>query len=146
MFLEVVRPESHRRDIATYRSSRDPHLVDELERSAAEYAWTAQRLRELPAGGPLRAPGEHAGWCSAATHAVLPMLASDATVVVEVQTGITSHRRRFGTWAGGFWLPECGQAPWLGPLLEEPGVRSTCVELTREFGLGDERHLRPLRS
>jgi 1,4-alpha-glucan branching enzyme len=145
-FLEEVRPESHRRDIAAYRSSGDPHLVDELERSAAEYAQIAQRLRALPAGGLLRALGKHADWCSAATHAVLPMLASDAAVAVQVQTGIASHRRRFGAWAGGFWLPECGHASWLGPLLEEAGVRATCIELTHTFGLGDERHLRPLRS
>jgi 1,4-alpha-glucan branching enzyme len=41
-------------------------------------------------------------------------------------------------------LPECAYAPWLDELLEGAGVRSTCVELTRRFGLGDARHLRPL--
>jgi 1,4-alpha-glucan branching enzyme len=61
-----------------------------------------------------------------------------------VQTGIASHRRRFGSWHGGFWLPECAHAPWLDELLEDCGVRVTCVELTGAFGLGDDRHLRPL--
>ena len=63
---------------------------------------------------------------------------------LQVQTGIESHRRRFGGWDGGFWLPECAHAPWLDPLLEDAGVRATCVELTGLFGLGDPRHLRPL--
>ena len=54
---------------------------------------------------------------------------------MQVQTGIASHRRRFGDWAGGFWLPECGYAPWLDPRLEEAGVRSSCAELTNLFGL-----------
>jgi 1,4-alpha-glucan branching enzyme len=32
----------------------------------------------------------------------------------------------------------------LHPPLEAGGVRATCVELTARFGVGDERHLRPL--
>src|SRR6266567_5201567 len=55
-------------------------------------------------------------------------------------------RRRFGEWAGGFWLPECAHAQWLDPLVEEAGVRGVCVELTGLFGLGDRRHLTPLIS
>jgi 1,4-alpha-glucan branching enzyme len=92
----------------------------------------------------LAALGRYASWTSAATHAVLPMLASDTGVALQVQTGTTSHRRRFGAWDGGFWLPECGYAPWLGEVLEEAGVRVSCVELTGLFGLGDHRHLRAL--
>jgi len=142
-FLTEIRPESHRRDIEGFRRDGEVKLVSELERSAAEYAAAAERLRGLP-GGLLAALGEHATWTSAATHAVLPLLASDTAISLQVQTGIASHRRRFGEWAGGFWLPECAYAPWLEPLLEEAGVRSTCVELTDRFGLGDERHLRAL--
>ena len=52
---------------------------------------------------------------------MLPLLATDAGVALQVQTGIASHRRRFGDWEGGFWLPECAHAPWLDPLLEEAG-------------------------
>jgi 1,4-alpha-glucan branching enzyme len=141
-FLTEVRPESHRRDIDALRA--EPELVAELERSAAEYAWAAERIAALPPGGLLGELGRHAGWTSAATHAVLPLLASHSGIELQIQTGIASHRRRFGDWAGGFWLPECAHAPWLGEVLEESGVRSTCVELTRHFGLGDDRHLRPL--
>ncbi len=144
-FLEEIRPESHLRDIRGFRAAGQEELASELERSAAEYAAAANRLGELP-GGLLAALGEHANWTSSASHAVLPLLATDAAVAVQVQTGIASHRRRFGDWAGGFWLPECGYAPWLGVLLEEAGVRATCVELTAALGFGDARHLTPLQT
>jgi 1,4-alpha-glucan branching enzyme len=85
----------------------------------------------------------HAQWTSAATHAVLPLLASDAGVRLQVRSGIASHRRRFGEgWQGGFWLPECAYAPWLLRTLEESGVRSVCVELTGEVPAGSPEHLR----
>jgi 1,4-alpha-glucan branching enzyme len=144
-FLEEIRPESHGRDIAEFEKTGDAAVVAELERSAAEYADAARRLRELQAaGGLLQALGEHASWTSSATHAVLPLLASDAGIALQLQTGIDSHRRRFGKWEGGFWLPECAHAPWLDPLIEEAGARATCLELTSVFGLGDRRHLEPL--
>jgi 1,4-alpha-glucan branching enzyme len=158
-FLNEIRPESHRRDIAELRAAGQADLTAELERSAAEYAAAARRLEGLSAGGGLRAGGgvragagllgalgAHAGWTSAATHAVLPLLATDAGIGLQVQTGIASHRRRFGGWQGGFWLPECGHGSWLDPLLADAGVRATCVELTGLLGVGDRRHLQPLVS
>jgi 1,4-alpha-glucan branching enzyme len=142
-FLRDIRPESHWRDIVLMRERGADLLVAELERSAAEYAAAADRLERLP-GGLLGALAPHASWTSTATHAVLPLLASDAGAALQVQTGVASHRRRFGDWAGGFWLPECAHAPWLDQTLEEAGVRSTCVELTNTFGLGDAAHLHPI--
>src|SRR5205807_8090257 len=109
-----------------------------------EYAAAAETVAALPSGGLLGELGRDAAWTSAATHAVLPLLASHSGIELQIQTGIASHRRRFGDWAGGFWLPECAHAPWLGEALEEAGVRSACVELTRRVGRGDDRHLRPL--
>jgi 1,4-alpha-glucan branching enzyme len=143
-FLEQVRPETHRRDAEGYRAEGRLDLAEEIERSAAEYARAARLVRELGPGGLLEALGAYAGWTSAATHAVLPLLATDLGIDLQVQSGIAAHRRRFGAWRGGLWLPECGYAPWLDPLLEEAGVRAVCVELTNHFGLGDPRHLRPL--
>ncbi|MBV9817972.1 MAG: DUF1957 domain-containing protein [Solirubrobacterales bacterium] len=143
-FLRIVRPESHRRDVA---ATRDPALIAELQRSAAEYAGAARRLAARERGGGLlRALGVHAAWTSAASHAVLPLLCTERGVALQAWTGIASHRRRFGSWAGGFWLPECAHASWLDPLLAEAGVRGGCVELTARFGRGNPRHLRPLRS
>jgi 1,4-alpha-glucan branching enzyme len=142
-FLREIRPESHRRDLEAFRAAGQPELAAELERSAAEYAAAADRLEALP-GGLLAALRPSVSWTSAATHPVLPLLASDTLIAVQVQTGIASHRRRFGEWAGGFWLPECAYGPWLDEPLEQAGVRTSCVELTNAFGLGDPRHLRPL--
>ena len=139
-FLNDIRPESHRRDIAALA---DPSLTPELERSAAEYAEAGRRLESL--GTRLTAAlGEHATWTSTATHAVLPLLATEASVALQLRTGVGSHRRRFGRWDGGFWLPECAHAPWLGPVLTEAGVEATCVELTGVYGLGATEHLAPL--
>jgi 1,4-alpha-glucan branching enzyme len=146
-FLGEIRPESHRRDIVELRAGGQDGLADELLRSAAEYAKVAERLGELERpGGPglLGALGAHATWTSSASHAVLPLLVTDAGLALQLRTGIASHRHRFGGWEGGLWLPECAHAPWLGPALEGAGVRATCVELTRRLGLGDDRHLTPM--
>ncbi|MGH2868381.1 MAG: 1,4-alpha-glucan branching protein domain-containing protein [Solirubrobacteraceae bacterium] len=146
-FLHGVRPETHGRDAAELRARGELEAAAEIERSGTEYEQAADRLAELTAGpGLLAALGEHASWTSAATHAVLPLLATDPGVALQLQTGIASHRRRFGAWDGGLWLPECAHAPWLDPLLEAAGARAACVELTNRFGLGDRRHLQPLAS
>ena len=145
-FLTEIRPESHRLDIDAFRRDGEAAVAAELERSAAEYAAAAEGLRALGPGGLLAALGRHASWTSAATHPVLPLLVSYTCAELQVQTGIGSHRRRFGTWRGGFWLPECAHATWLDEVLEQAGTRATCVELTSRFGLGDARHLRPLVS
>jgi 1,4-alpha-glucan branching enzyme len=89
----------------------------------------------------------HAEWTPAATHAVLPLLATDAGVRLQVRSGIASHRRRSPlTWRGGFWLPECAYSPWLEPVLHESGVRTVCVERTAEVGFGSWENLRPSRT
>ncbi len=144
-FLSEIRPETHRRDEAELRGAGHDALAGELTRSAAEYDRAAARLASL-GDGLLGALGRHAEWTSAATHAVLPLVATESAVDLQVQTGVASHRRRFGAWHGGFWLPECAHAPWLEPMLVAAGVGATCVELTGRFGLGDARHLRPLRT
>ena len=107
------------------RSARDgaEAAAVELERSAAEYAgrgasgsgsWAQtgcwRRSASTRAGRPR--PPTRCCRCSSATRA--PSSRS--------QTGIASHRRRFGAWGGGFWLPECAHASWLDEVLEEAGV------------------------
>jgi 1,4-alpha-glucan branching enzyme len=143
-FLEEVRPETHRRDAAELRAGGQVALAAEIERAAGDYAWAAQRLRELGPGGLLARLSAEAAWTSAATHAVLPLLATEASARRQLDTGIAAHRRRSGQWAGGLWLPECAHASWLNAALEAAGVGATCVELTSQFGWGDRRHLVPL--
>ena len=138
-FLRELRAESHRLDLEHY--AHDPAVAAEIERSAARYAAAADAL-DRRGGDLVAAFAPHAAWTSAATHAVLPLLATDEGVRLQVSTGIESHRARFGAWAGGFWLPECAHAPWLDPLLEAVGVHATCVDLTDVL----DDHSRPLRS
>jgi 1,4-alpha-glucan branching enzyme len=64
---------------------------------------------------------------SAATHAVLPLLATPQGQRLQIDAGVRSHRRRFG-WDGGFWLPECAYEPGLEWALAEAGVRWFCVD------------------
>ena len=115
-FLRDVRAVTHARDIAGCRESGADELIAELEKSAGDYR-AAERRFAAVGGDLLSALSPYAGWTSAATHAVLPLLATDDGVRLQVGLGVDSHRRRFGAWGGGFWLPECAHAPWLDPLL-----------------------------
>jgi len=146
-FLRDVRRETHRLDAQELRDAGQPDLAQVVERSAEDYERAAERFAALAGdGGPCAALGRHAAWTSAATHAVLPLVGTQAGIRLQLVTGIAAHRARFGTWHGGFWLPECAHVPWLDPLLEEAGVHAMCVELTDVFGAGAPEHLRPLRS
>jgi 1,4-alpha-glucan branching enzyme len=93
----------------------------------------ALELLDAAGGDPLapfrRAVGEGriALATSAATHAVLPLLATRQGVRLQLETGIRSHRRRFG-WDGGMWLPECAYVPGLEWDLAEQGVRWFCID------------------
>jgi 1,4-alpha-glucan branching enzyme len=93
----------------------------------------ALELLDEVGGDPLRPfqaaaeEGRIALAASAATHAVLPLMATRAGLRLQLDAGIRSHRRRFG-WDGGFWLPECAFAPGLEWRLAEHGVRWFCVD------------------
>jgi len=143
-FVQEVRRESHEEDAAGLRAGGQEVLARELERSHGDYT-AALASFDRRGGDLLGSLSRHAQWTSSATHAILPLLATDAGVQMQVQTGVNAHRRRFGgDWRGGFWLPECAYAPWLLRALEDAGVRAVCVELTGRFGLGAAEHLRPL--
>jgi len=142
-FLRDVRRTTHATDIAGCREAGREDFAAELERAAGDYERALARVEAL-GGDLLAAFAPHVSWTSAATHAVLPLLATDAGVRLQLESGIASHRERFGEWAGGLWLPECAHAPWLDPLLEEAGVHATCVDLTDVLGHGAPAQLRPL--
>jgi 1,4-alpha-glucan branching enzyme len=73
------------------------------------------------------AEGRIALMSSCATHAVLPLIATDAAARLQVDAGLRSHRRRFGRTAG-FWLPECAYEPGLERLLAEHGIGFFCTD------------------
>ena len=145
-FLREVRRETHALDVAGCREAGREDYARELERAAGDYERALARVEAL-GDELLSAFAPYASWTSSATHAVLPLLATDAGVRLQLEAGIASHRARFDAareWAGGFWLPECAHAPWLDPLLEEAGVHATCVDLTDVLGHGAPSQLAPI--
>ncbi len=102
------------------------------EAELARYRRALELLDEA-GGDPLlpfqRAAGEGrvALAASAATHAVLPLLATRQGLDLQLDAGLRSHRRRFG-FDGGFWLPECAYVPGLEWRLAEHGVTWFCVD------------------
>ena len=144
-FVGEVRRYTHDEDAQGLRAGGHETLAREVERSWGDYEWALARFARC-GGDLLGALAPYAQWTSSATHAVLPLLATDAGVRAQLQTGVDAHRDRFGVdaWRGGFWLPECAYAPWLIPALADAGVHATCVELTNRFGLGAPEHLGPL--
>lgn len=93
----------------------------------------ALELLDADGGDPLRPfqrareEGRVALATSAATHAVLPLLATRRGVALQLDAGVRSHRRRFG-WDGGVWLPECAYMPGLEWRLAEHGASWFCVD------------------
>jgi 1,4-alpha-glucan branching enzyme len=133
-FLREVRPASHRLDLEV---EADPGVVDALRHSEAQYATAADALERR--GDLLAAFAPHASWTSAATHPVLPLLATTEGLRLQLRTGVGSHRARFGDWDGGLWLPECAHAGWLDDELEEAGARVAVVDWTDVLGPGAHR-------
>ena len=66
---------------------------------------------------------------SCATHCLTPLLEQDASVRLQVETGIKTHEKHFGIKPKGFWLPECAyrpaekNRPGLGHWLHEAGIK-----------------------
>jgi 1,4-alpha-glucan branching enzyme len=142
-FLREIRATIHAEDAAGLERSDEPDLAAEVRRAAGDYEFADQafehRGRDL-----LRAFAELERvelWTSSATHALLPMLATDAGLRLQLATGTASHLRRFGEWGGGFWLPECAYTPGLERDLADHGVRAFCVDQTSVPGFD---HLRPV--
>jgi 1,4-alpha-glucan branching enzyme len=142
-FLREVRAVIHAEDAAGLERGGEPDLAAEVRRAAGDYELAEQafehRGRDL-----LKAFAELDGvelWTSSATHALLPMLATDAGLRLQLATGTASHLRRFGDWSGGFWLPECAYTPGLERDLADHGVRAFCVDQTAVPGFD---HLRPV--
>ena len=127
-FLVEWRIGAAEADLGDVPAECRPAVEAELERCRRALA-----LLDAAAGDPLApfqraaAEGRVALAASAATHAVLPLLATRAGLRLQLDAGIRSHRRRFG-WDGGFWLPECGYAPGIEWRLAEHGVRWFCVD------------------
>ncbi|HWH45149.1 MAG TPA: 1,4-alpha-glucan branching protein domain-containing protein [Thermoleophilaceae bacterium] len=145
-FLREVRAPIHEMDASGLDRGGEREMAAEVRRAAGDYVAAERDFlavdRDLVAAfGALRGP---ALWTSSASHAVLPLLATDAGVRLQVHGGVAAHERRFGSFGGGFWLPECAYEPGLERDLSEHGVLAFCVDQTAAYGAGAPEHLRPV--
>ena len=148
-FLGDTRRVVHERDAKGFEEAGEPELAAEIRRAGGDYARAMERLEacggdlvgvfaRLAEGGPVEL------WASSATHAVLPMLASNPGLRLQIATGVTAHERRFGSFGGGFWIPECAYEPGLERELADRGARAFCVDQTSLYGEGAPEHLEPV--
>ena len=127
-FVRELRVGAARADAADVASDLRPACLAEADR----YEAAAQRIENLNGdllsvfGEPAR-EGRIALMTSAATHAILPLLATGAGRRLQVELGMRSHRRRFGEPAG-FWLPECAYEPGIESVLAASGIELFCVD------------------
>jgi 1,4-alpha-glucan branching enzyme len=147
-FLGDTRRAVHDEDEDGLKRTGEPELAAEVRRAAGDYERAIAALdadRDLVAAlAGLQRSGHVELWTSAATHALLPLLASDAGLRLQLASGIASHERRFGEWDGGFWLPECAYVPGLERELSAHGVTAFCVDQTEALGHGSLDQLEPV--
>jgi len=144
-FLRDIRAPIHDEDSDGLERTGFPDLAAEIRRAAADYV-QAERLftqhrNLLDAFTRLSGPEI---WTSTATHAVLPLLATDAGIQLQIGAGVASNEQRFDGWEGGFWLPECAYVPGLERHLAVHGVKRFCVDQTDAWGIGALDHLEPV--
>jgi 1,4-alpha-glucan branching enzyme len=135
-FMRETRAECHRLDIAGLEEAGRSDAADALRGSARDYEWAAEEFERrgrdlIGAFRSLADRGTIELWTSTATHAVLPLLATEQGAQLQLAAGIASHRMRFGGWSGGLWLPVCAYRPGLDEQLEAAGVRIFCVDQSR---------------
>ncbi|GAC1317827.1 MAG: glycoside hydrolase family 57 protein [Thermoleophilaceae bacterium] len=148
-FLREVRAPIHAEDASGLDAGGEHVLAAEVRRAAGDYARAIEafsvdrgRLTAEFESRSQRASIEL--WAGPATHAVLPMLATDAGLRMQLTAGIASQNARFDGWSGGFWLPECAYREGLERELAEHGVRAFCVDQTESLGLGSHDQLEPI--
>ena len=148
-FLRGPVREVHREDAAGLERGGAADLGAEVRRAGRDYELAVERLDDragdlVGAFARLGEAGDVELWTSAATHAVLPLLATEGGRRLQLASGIRSHERRFGAFRGGLWLPECAYVPGLEHDLARHGVRFTCVDQTDVHGLGAPEQLEPV--
>src|SRR6266700_1299122 len=92
-FVQGVRRGTHERDAQGLRAGGHELLARELERAWCDYSGALERLNRR-GSDLLGSLIGHAQWTSSATHAVLPLIATDAGVHLQVRSGVAAHRRR----------------------------------------------------
>jgi 1,4-alpha-glucan branching enzyme len=93
-FVGEVRRYTHDEDAQGLRAGGHEDLAREVERSWGDYERALERFDRC-GDDLLGALAPYVQWTSSATHAVLPLLATDAGVRAQIQTGVEAHRARF---------------------------------------------------
>ncbi len=126
-FVREFRLEAAERDLRA-----DAALAGAAGAERDRYLVALERLESL--GGDLleafRASQRDRGVAlitSAATHAVLPLIATAGGRRLQIDAGLRSHGRRFGA-TRGMWLPECAYEPRIDALLAERGIGFFCAD------------------
>ncbi len=131
-FPKVGRPE--------LTDALEPQLLDyrsAIDRFEGEFARDLNRVfASLAAGGAELLAGP-------ATHPVLPLLATDYGLDLQLATGMRSHARRLGA-ASGIWLPECAWDRGLDVALARNGVEYFCVDQSAALGEAALENLEPI--
>jgi 1,4-alpha-glucan branching enzyme len=147
-YLRDTRQWVHDEDATGLEQAGEVELATEVRRAAGDYLRAADAVEAC--GGDLIGRFASAAasgvelWTSSATHAVLPLLATRAGLDLQLATGIAGHSRRFGSWEGGLWLPECAYSPGLEEDLARHGVHAFCVDQTTALGHGSAEQLEPI--
>jgi 1,4-alpha-glucan branching enzyme len=130
------RGELARHDARSFDAKGEHHLAGLARRWEAYYADRLAAFerfgRDLPgAFARHRRDGRIEILTSAATHAYLPLLSTDAAVNAQLRAGAATSERHLGVRPRGLWLPECAYRPaepaWQPPVLyrapmDRPGL------------------------
>jgi 1,4-alpha-glucan branching enzyme len=145
-FLREIRAPIHVEDAQGLESGGEAELAAEVRRAATDYDGAERAFEQCGRDliGAFAALERVELWTSAATHALLPLIATDAGLQLQLRGGVAAHERRFGAFGGGLWLPECAYEPGIERYLGEHGVHAFCVDQTPVHGLGAPQQLEPL--
>ncbi|MFY9488835.1 MAG: 1,4-alpha-glucan branching protein domain-containing protein [Solirubrobacterales bacterium] len=148
-FYSDSREYVYDEDMRSMTQVGEPELSDALAPQLADYRRAAARFEEI--GRDLNAliasfarDGSAQLLGGPATHPVMPLLATDFGLDLQLRVGAESHARRFGSGAG-IWLPECAYDPSLDTALHRNGVDYFCLARTEQLGIDSLDNLTPVQ-
>jgi len=112
------------------------HYLDAFGRARALLDRTGHRL--LGAFRALQDAGHLEILTCAATHGLLPLMATDEARRAQIEIGCRNYEKHFGRRPRGLWLPECAYSPGLEEPLRTSGVRYFFLD-THGVLFGDPR-------
>ncbi|MEJ7717060.1 MAG: hypothetical protein WKF31_03505 [Thermoleophilaceae bacterium] len=102
-YLREVKPLVHAEAAAGLDEDGEPAAAAELRRAAADYERAEQVVRAARSeisSARSRDSRASSSMASSATHAVLPLLATDSGLRLQLGVGVASHERRLGAMGG----------------------------------------------